>query len=308
MINKKALLLSALIFTCDTTAGSVYTYPSGHVIKIKNQAAEIIAGDKKPELILKQKGDDRESHVTFEQFNVGLNGLKINNKINARYIITEVVSDDISRLEGDIRVTHNKAHLFIINPNGITISNKFKISGTIYNHLITGRMKSPVDDWDDIWPGQIEHNGGELNISGAKRRGNFDNTTLISSNINMDKSKLYANNLHIETISDTYDKYPGAPKITINKDTEIHAGLLSAKLIGVKFKNSGKIIGDMDFETTDVSIENTGIITGGTGKIAYRGDMDFKGKYNIKYKNSDIFKSRDKHDFFGNKISTVNIE
>lgn len=307
-MNKITLLFPAILFSCEVMADSKYTYPSGHEIKPENKAAEIIFGSNKPELILKQKGYDNESHVTFSQFNVGPDGLNINNKINARYIITEVISDNISRLEGDIRVTHNPAHFFIINPNGITVKNTFKISGTIHNHLITGRMKSEVDDWSDIWPGQLEHNGGKLIISGANRRGNFNNTTLISSDIRMRKSKLYANNLHIETILNRYDGYSRPPKITISKDTKIDAGLLSAELTGVKFKNFGTITGDLDFKTTDASIENRGTLTGGTGKITYRGNMSFNGKNNTKYTNSDIFQAIDDHSIFDTGLKTVTIE
>lgn len=308
MMNKTTLLLPAILFTCEVTANPGYTYPSGHEIKTENNVAEIISGSNKPELILKQKGTDNESHVTFSQFNVGPDGLNINNKINANYIITEVISDNISRLEGDIRVTHNPAHFFIINPNGITVKNKFKISGTIHNHLITGRMKSEVDDWSDIWPGQLEHNGGKLIISGANHRGNFNNTTLTSSDIRMRKSKLYANNLHIETILNRYDGYSRPPKITISKDVKIDAGLLSAELTGVKFKNFGTITGDLDFKTTDTSIENRGTLTGGTGKITHRGNMYFHGKNNIKYNNNDVFRDIDSHSFFSTKLNTVSIE
>lgn len=307
-MNKTTLLFTTILFTCEVTANSGYAYTSGHEIKPKNNVAEIISGDKRPELILKQKGSDNESHATFSQFNVGRNGLNINNKINASHIITEVISDNISRLEGDIRITHNPAHFFIINPNGITINRKFKISGTIHNHLITGRMKSPVNDWDDIRPEQFEHNGGKLTISGANRHGNFNNTTLISSNIRMRKSKLYANNLYIKTLLNRYDGYSRSPKITISKDTEIHAGLLSAELIGVNFKNFGTITGNLDFKTTDTSIENAGTISGDTGKIAYQGNMFFNGKSNIKYNNSDIFYSIDEHSFFDTGLKIVNIE
>lgn len=308
MMNKITLLFPAIFFSCEVIADSKYTYPSDHEIKPENNVAEIVSDGNKPELILKQKGTDNESHVTFSQFNVGPDGLNINNKINASYIITEVISDNISRLEGDIRVTHNPAHFFIINPNGITIKNKFKISGTIHNHLITGRMKSEVDDWSDIWPGQFEHNGGKLIISGANRRGNFNNTTLISSNIRMRKSKLYANNLQIETILNRYDGYSRPPKITISKDTKIHTGLLTAELTGVKFKNFGTITGDLDFKTTDASIENRGTLTGGTGKITYRGNMSFNGKNNTKYNNSDVFRAVDDHSIFDTGLKTVSIE
>ncbi|HBH7050753.1 TPA: filamentous hemagglutinin N-terminal domain-containing protein [Morganella morganii] len=308
MINKKSLLLSTLVFTCEAIAHSGYTYPSGHEIKIKNQAAEIISGNQTPELILKKKGDNRESHVTFSQFNVGRNGLDINNEINARYIITEVISDNISRLEGNIRVTKNQANLFIVNPNGITVKNQFKISGTMHNYLITGRLKDNIDDWDDFTAEQTEHKGGKLLISGANRRGNFNNTTLISSNIRMRKSKLYANNLQIETILNRYDGYSRPPKITISKDTKIHAGLLTAELTGVKFKNFGTITGDLDFKTTDASIENRGTLTGGTGKITYRGNMSFNGKNNTKYNNSDVFRAVDDHSIFDTGLKTVSIE
>ncbi|KJF78339.1 hypothetical protein UA45_06830 [Morganella morganii] len=169
-------------------------------------------------------------------------------------------------------------------------------------------MKSPVNDWDDIRPEQFEHNGGKLTISGANRHGNFNNTTLISSNIRMRKSKLYANNLYIKTLLNRYDGYSRSPKIAISKDTEIHAGLLSAELIGVNFKNFGTITGNLDFKTTDTSIENAGTISGDTGKIAYQGNMFFNGKSNIKYNNSDIFYSIDEHSFFDTGLKIVNIE
>lgn len=308
MMNKTTLLFPAILFTCEVTASSGYIYPSGHEIKSENNVAEIVSADNKPQLILKQKGSDNESHVTFSQFNVGPDGLNINNKINARYIITEVISDNISRLEGDIRVTHNQANLFIVNPNGITVKNQFKISGTMHNYLITGRIKDTVDDWDDFTAEQTEHKGGKLRISGVNLRGNFNNTTLISSNINIRKSKVYANNLHIETILNRYNGYSRSPKITISKDAQIHAGLLSADLTGVKFKNFGKITGDLEFRTRDVTIENTGTITGGTGKIAYRGNMHFNGKNNTQYNNSDVFRDIDGDSIFDTGFKTVTIE
>ncbi len=307
-MSKKILLLSTLTFACEVTANSGYTYPSGYEIKIENKAAEVIAGEHRPELILKQKGSDNESHVTFSQFNVGSKGLSINNKINSGYIITEVISDNISRLEGDIRVTHNRANLFIVNPNGITVKNQFKISGTMHNYLITGRIKDTVDDRDDFTAEQTEHKGGKLRISGVNLRSNFNNTTLISSNINIRKSKIYANNLHIETILNRYNGYSRSPKITISKDAQIHAGLLSADLTGVKFKNFGKITGDLEFRTRDVTIENTGTITGGTGKITYRGNMHFNGKNNTQYNNSDVFRDIDGDSIFDTGFKTVTIE
>ncbi|HGY3146948.1 TPA: filamentous hemagglutinin N-terminal domain-containing protein [Morganella morganii] len=308
MINKKILLSIIVLFTFETNAQSEHTLQSGREIKIENQNAEIKQGNIIPELLLKNKDHDHKSYITFSKFNVDKEGLDINNTINARHIITEVISDNESWINGNINITHNPANLLIINPNGIIIGDKFKITNTIKNYIVTGKMATEPDDWEDITAEQFESSGGNLIIYGADAHDNFNNTTLISRNIEIRKSKLYSDNLHIDIMLNTDGRYTHSPKISIDSDSEINAGLLSGNLTGVRLSNAGKITGNIDLRTTDSSIDNSGEMTGKSGKITYRGNFHFNGKDNTKYNNRDIFQAIDDHSFFDTGLKTVNIE
>ncbi|HAT3808232.1 TPA: filamentous hemagglutinin N-terminal domain-containing protein [Morganella morganii] len=307
-MNKTILSFVFILFTCETTAQSEHTLQSGREIKIENQDAEIKQGNIIPELILKNKDHDHKSHITFSKFNVDEDGLDINNSINAKHIITEVISDNESWINGNINITHNPASLLIINPNGIIIGNQFKITNTIKNNIVTGRMITEPDDWEDITAEQFESSGGNLIIYGADAHDNFNNTTLISRNIEIRKSKLYSDNLHIDIMLNTDGRYPYSPKISIDSDSEINAGLFSGNLTGVRLSNAGKITGNIDLRTTDSSIDNSGEMTGKSGKITYRGNFYFNGKDNTKYTNSDVFWSVDDHSIFDTGLKTVTIE
>ncbi|MBL4799486.1 MAG: filamentous hemagglutinin N-terminal domain-containing protein [Oleispira sp.] len=83
----------------------------------------------------------RISHNRYTQFDVGAQGVLINNRLSAaRTIINEVTGTKISQINGDIRIQGTRAHLIIANPNGININGT-----TFYNTGAVGLTTGSID-------------------------------------------------------------------------------------------------------------------------------------------------------------------
>jgi filamentous hemagglutinin family protein len=105
------LLLSSFQINADIIAdGSTNTSIS--IDSVGREVIEIAAANA-----------DRISHNRYTQFDVGTQGVLINNRLSAaRTIINEVTGTKFSEINGDIRIQGTRAHLIIANPNGINIS------------------------------------------------------------------------------------------------------------------------------------------------------------------------------------------
>lgn len=83
---------------------------------------------------------DRISHNRYTKFDVGANGMLVNNRLAAaRTIIHEVTGTDISDINGDVRIQGTRAHMIIANPNGININ-----GATFYNTGAVGLTTGSV--------------------------------------------------------------------------------------------------------------------------------------------------------------------
>lgn len=120
---------------------------------------------------------DRISHNKYSEFNVGSNGVILNNTgAAARTIINEVTGSNPSLINGELRVLGTRAHVVIANPNGVSVNGaSFVNMGSVA--LTTGRItyesrnnsigtqSNPV-----ITTGSGKITIGELGLSGVMNR------------------------------------------------------------------------------------------------------------------------------------------
>ncbi|HIH4911198.1 TPA: filamentous hemagglutinin N-terminal domain-containing protein, partial [Proteus mirabilis] len=99
-------------------------------------------GDGSETISINKANDINLSVNYFEQFNVGKEGVHIDNsEVKAKVILNEVTSKKTSSLEGKISVLGQNADLIIANPNGIDCYG-CQFSGSDKVMLISGKLDS----------------------------------------------------------------------------------------------------------------------------------------------------------------------
>ncbi|HCT3782753.1 TPA: filamentous hemagglutinin N-terminal domain-containing protein [Proteus mirabilis] len=99
-------------------------------------------GDGSETISINKANDINLSVNYFEQFNVGKEGVHIDNReVKAKVILNEVTSKKTSSLEGKISVLGQNADLIIANPNGIDCYG-CQFSGSDKVMLISGKLDS----------------------------------------------------------------------------------------------------------------------------------------------------------------------
>lgn len=141
----------------------------------------------------------------------------------ARVILNEVTSSNASTLNGYLEVAGNKASVVIANANGISV-NGLGFINTDNVVLSTGA----VTNWAD---GNLKfgNNKGDMLISGdGLNAHNPKQLEIFTNNLQVDKSEVYTNELHIS--ADGLLQNTG--KIAATENMQINAGMLKNSSLG----------------------------------------------------------------------------
>ncbi|EPG9560480.1 filamentous hemagglutinin N-terminal domain-containing protein, partial [Morganella morganii] len=119
-LTKIATVLLFLSPAYLSAATQDFTYRDGYKITTDQASPEvnIRIKDNKPTQSISTPNSNGISHNYFTEFNVGKNGLNIDNSPSARVIINEVTGTNISQLDGTMAIIGKQASLVIANPNG----------------------------------------------------------------------------------------------------------------------------------------------------------------------------------------------
>ena len=227
------------------------------------------------------------SHNKFSDYNVGSNGLILNNSVNsvqntqlggyipgnanlkgqaAQVILNEVTGSNRSTLKGYTEVAGQAARVIVANPHGITC-NGCGFINTPRATLTTGK---PVLNGQKLDHFQVD--GGDISIEGAGlNASNIDQFDLItrSTKLNAD---LYAKKLNVITgrndvgaddLSVTARADDGSAKPEMAIDSSALGGMYAGaiRLVGTEKGVGVNISGEMAASTGDIQIDASGKVT-----------------------------------------------
>ncbi|MGE9760283.1 hemagglutinin repeat-containing protein [Pseudomonas sp. PDM20] len=227
------------------------------------------------------------SHNKFSDYNVGQNGLILNNATGktqstqlggiivgnpnlkggaANKILNEVTGANPSQLRGYTEVAGQAAHVIVANPHGITC-NGCGFINTPRATLTTGK---PLMDGERLRGYDVD--GGEISVEGAGlNASNLDQFELItrSAKLNAD---LYAQQLAVvtgrnqvdaETLAATAKADDGSAKPQLAIDSSALGGMYAGaiRLVGTEQGVGVKLAGNMAASGGDIQIDANGQLT-----------------------------------------------
>jgi filamentous hemagglutinin len=249
------------------------------------------------------------SHNTFKDYNVGQQGLILNNatertqntqlggiilgnaNLNGRaagLILNEVTGANASRLQGYTEVAGQSAHVVVANPHGITCDG----CGFINTPRVTLSTGTPI-----IENGRLDRfdvNGGHIGIEGqGLNASNVDQFDLITRSAKIN-AELHANKLNIiagrnevdaNTLVATAKTLDGSDKPLLAIDSSALGGMYAGaiRLVGTEAGVGVKLAGDMAASAGDIQIDAGGKLTMGqasaSNNLAVRAsDVELTGK------------------------------
>ena len=227
------------------------------------------------------------SHNKFSEYNVGSNGLILNNSVNsvqntqlggyitgntnlkgraAQVILNEVTGSNRSILKGYTEVAGQAARVIVANPHGITC-NGCGFINTPRATLTTGK---PVINGQKLDHFQVD--GGDISIEGAGlNASNIDQFDLITRSTKLN-AELYAKKLNVITgrndvgaddLSVTARADDGSAKPEMAIDSSALGGMYAGaiRLVGTEKGVGVKISGEMAASTGDIQIDASGKVT-----------------------------------------------
>jgi filamentous hemagglutinin len=224
------------------------------------------------------------SHNKFTDFNVGSNGLILNNATQktqstqlggiiignpnlkggaASKILNEVTSNNPAQLRGYTEVAGQSAHVIVAAPGGVTCSG----CGFINTPRVTLTTGKPLLDGERLQGYDV--NGGEITLDGAGlNASNVDRFELItrSTKLNAD---LYAKQLSVvtgrnqvdaETLAATPKADDGSSKPQLAIDSAALGGMYAntIRLVGTEQGVGVKLAGNMAASAGDIQIDANG--------------------------------------------------
>lgn len=253
-MKKNGLLLSALVLSPLSLALANTTD-----ISIVNNTAKISHHENKSVVTVSEKDNSNLSHIKYDKFNVGSEGLTFNNHIGADTIINEVVSQSASELNGEIRIEGKKAKFTLVNPNGIVCNSGCHFINTTSANLVVGvKMLTPYR----IIGGFSHEN--KLIIKNTTKK-IAEKLIINSPNIEIEKSHIIADEISINNIYSYINNTLSRAKIKIDKQSKIEANDINIRILETTFENNGTISGKIDAKLSYSDIINNGKITVNSG-------------------------------------------
>ena len=273
------------------------------------------AGNGVPVVNIAKPNDKGLSHNKFIDYNVGQQGLILNNSTDkftqtqlggviignnnlngksAQLILNEVTGGQASQLKGYTEVAGKQAHVVVANPHGITCDGCGFIN-TPHATLTTGK---PIIEQGqlkryDVEAGQIEISGAGLNATNISQ---FDLITR-SAKIN---AELHANQLNIITGRNSVDAHSLAATAKTERPTDkpnlaidssalggMYAGAI--RLVGTEAGVGVKLAGDMAASAGDIQIDANGKLS--LARTAASRDLQLNAE-NIEL-NADAYAARE---------------
>lgn len=165
-----------LSFIALSIAGVLYSFQviaSENIVVDNNKKRDLTVEIKNgiEHINIEKANENGISHNYYQKFNVSEKGAIINNPTYlansaAKFIISEVTSNEKSLLKGKLRVKGDDAYLMIANPNGIEC-NGCSFSGTKQQLLVTGKVKLINNEESSTLPqgSKIHYKDGDLKIN-----------------------------------------------------------------------------------------------------------------------------------------------
>ena len=173
-------------------------------------------GDGSETISINKTNDKRLSVNYFEQFNVGKEGVHIDNsEVKEKVILNEVTSNKKSSLEGKISVLGQNADLIIANPNGIDCYG-CQFSGSDKVMLISGKL-------DSITGEKFYLSDGYVNLNNVNNANEKQTINVFSNRINiLGKNKIPLFNVinGYETVSFVDYVWKGEQEKVLSKDNQ----------------------------------------------------------------------------------------
>ncbi|QVM92944.1 DUF637 domain-containing protein [Pseudomonas entomophila] len=227
------------------------------------------------------------SNNTFRDYNVGSNGLILNNATSktqstelggiivgnpnlrgqaAQVILNQVTGGNRSTLEGYTEVAGQAARVIVANPHGITC----KGCGFINTPRATLTTGKPVMDGERLDRFQVD--GGDISIEGdTLNAGNLDQFDLVTRSAKLN-AELHARQLNIVTgrndvQADSLQATPraddGSTKPLLAIDSSALGGMYagSIRLVGTEQGVGVKLAGNLAATTGDIQVDANGKVT-----------------------------------------------
>lgn len=248
MFYKKLPLLNVLVISISFTFIHNSAVANNVIVDAGKSANTTVSknGDGSETISINKANDIRLSVNYFEQFNVGKEGVNIDNsEAKAKVILNEVTSKKTSLLEGKISVLGQDAELIIANPNGIDCYG-CQFSGSDKVMLIAGSLDSTNMD-------KFKLSGGSVNLKNVINFNEKQTINVFSNRINiLGKNKIPVFNVinGYETVSFVDYDWKGDQGKELSKDNQEGLSILENSslktdlfsLQGGVFNLDGKLI------------------------------------------------------------------
>jgi len=231
-MKKNGLLLSILVLSPLSLALANTTD-----ISIVNNTAKLSHHKNKSVVTISEKDNSNLSHISYDKFNVGSEGMTFNNHIGADTIINEVISQSPSELNGETRIEGKKAKFTLVNPNGIVCQADCSFLNTASANLVVGIEK--ISD-DHI----IGRSSGDNKLIIRNIKNKIAEKLRVSSkNIDITSSYVTADHFRFDSITQMTYESPERSNIMIDEQSIVHAGDIDLNLMETDMTNNGRIEG-----------------------------------------------------------------
>ena len=277
-MKKNGLLLSLLVLSPLSSSLAQITD-----ISIVNDAAKLSHGENKNIITVSEKDNSNLSHIKYDKFNVGSEGVIFNNQVGADTIINEVISQSVSELNGEIRIKGKQAKYTLINPNGIICTDACSFRNIASVNLVTGKMMLADGRVIGRSPGDAK-----LIIK--------DTTKKIANRLILNGKHIEIRNSRVKTdylqLSNMFNHMNGSPlrnSITLDKQSTIKSNNIKLNIIDTDISNYGTINGNVNGTLLVSDIVNDGKISGDNISFTLRDAVNVSGNGKIKFKSGQSF-------------------
>lgn len=277
-MNKLGLLMPLLVLSPLSFSIAAETN-----INIANDTAKLSNGKNKQIITLLKKDNLNLSHITYNEFNVGNEGIIFNNKIGADAIINEVVSHSPSELNGEIRLTGKTAKFILINPNGIICSSSCSFRNITHVNLVVGQTMLPSGSV----VGRYADSTSALVIKNTTKK-IAKRLILNSKNIEISNSKIKTDHLMLTNIYNYMNGDPSRNKISIDKNSTIISDNINFNVIETNINNEGVIKGNIRGMAISSEFKNEGEISGETLSLQSPDNSGITGNGKVTFKNGSL--------------------